>query len=78
MKQDNISFEEALSRLEVIVRELENGAAPLDHSLSLFEEGVSLVKLCGTLLDNAEQTVRILIKKEDGSCDEQSFGTDPK
>jgi len=76
MNDKEMTFETALSRLEEIVRELENGAAPLDQSLQLFEEGVRLVKLCGNRLDEAEQKIRILIQKEDGSYDEQPFGRD--
>lgn len=60
------SFEEALARLEEIVRALDGGDAPLDESLSLFEEGVKLVKLCSGKLDAAEQKVKILTKGEDG------------
>lgn len=63
----DIAFEAALARLEEIVRALDNGAAPLDESLALFEEGVSLVKLCSSKLDSAEQRVKILVngKEED-------------
>jgi exodeoxyribonuclease VII small subunit len=74
--EKEMTFEAALGRLEEIVRELENGAAPLDQSLALFEEGIGLVKLCGNRLDEAEQKIRILTKKEDGSYDEQPFGGD--
>ena len=74
---DSMTFEKALERLEKIVRELEEGAAPLDESLSLFEEGVKLVKLCGERLDEAERRITILTKKEDGSYDEKPFGGDP-
>lgn len=54
------SFEEAMARLEEIVKYLESGNAPLDKSLELFEEGVALVKLCNGKLDSAEQKVRFL------------------
>ena len=55
MKLDeNMTFEAAMSRLEEIVRLLESGNAPLDVSLSLYEEGVALVRLCNTRLDNAK------------------------
>ena len=74
MNETEMTFEAALSRLEEIVRELENGAAPLNESLQFFEEGIHLVKLCGTHLDDAEQRIRILTKKEDGGYVEQSFG----
>ena len=50
-----ITFEAAMTRLEEIVRALEGGNAPLDTSLALFEEGVSLVKFCNQKLDAAEQ-----------------------
>ena len=56
-----LAFEAALARLEEIVRALDGGAAPLDESLALFEEGVKLVKLCSNKLDTAEQRVKILI-----------------
>ncbi len=65
------TFEQALARLEEIVKGLENGSLPLDKSIELFEEGNALVKLCTQKLDAAEQKVRILtetavgIKEED-------------
>lgn len=62
---NKMSFEEALARLEETVKKLESGSAPLDESLSLFEEGIALVKLCNGKLDKAEQKVVKL--KCDGS-----------
>lgn len=56
----DISFEDAMLRLEEIVKYLESGSAPLDKSLEVFEEGVALVKLCNQKLDSAEQKVRFL------------------
>ena len=63
-KNKELAFEQALARLEEIVRALDGGEAPLDESLALFEEGVSLVKLCSEKLDKAEQTVKILVRGE--------------
>ncbi len=60
-----ISFEDAIKRLEELVAALENGKAPLDESLALFEEGVALVAQCKKQLDNAEQKVKILTEKGD-------------
>lgn len=60
MENKELQFEEALARLEEIVRALESGDAPLDKSLELFEEGVSLVKLCNSKLDSARQKVTLL------------------
>ncbi len=67
------SFEEAMTRLEEIVSMLETGKAGLDESLSIYEEGVKLVKFCHEALDQAEQRVRILIKNEEGKMAEVPF-----
>ena len=66
-KNEKITFEAAMARLEEIVRMLESGNAPLDTSLTLFEEGVALVKLCNSKLDTAEQKVKILTDAGDGT-----------
>ena len=60
--KEEMTFEEAMAKLEEIVRKLEGGSAPLDQSLAMFEEGVALVKLCNSRLDAAEQKVKILQK----------------
>jgi len=56
-------FEECMQRLENIVQELEKGEVPLDRSLSLFEEGMSLSSACRKELEQAEGKVEILLKK---------------
>ena len=74
MSQEKMpNFEEALARLDEIVRGLEEQKTPLDASLALFEEGVGLVKLCTQLLDNAEQKVKILTRDETGQVIEAPF-----
>ena len=72
-KNTDMTFETAIARLEEIVRLLESGSAPLDESLSLFEEGVGLVKLCNARLDSAEQKVKILTKNPDGTVSEEEM-----
>lgn len=59
--ENNITFEQAMSRLEKIVRELENGEVALEESIKLFEEGVKLSGICSSLLKEAKQKVEILI-----------------
>jgi exodeoxyribonuclease VII small subunit len=73
MSDEKMSFEQAMVRLEEIVRSLERGDAPLDQSLALFEEGTSLVRLCTTALEQAQQRVTILLKQDDGRVSEQIF-----
>lgn len=70
---NNITFEQALARLEEIVRMLESGSAPLDKSLEYFEEGVRLVKMCNVQLDNVEQRIKILSKNDSGEMVESDF-----
>lgn len=70
MTQKEYTFEQALARLEEIVRGLENGSLPLDRSIELFEEGNALVKLCTEKLDTAEQKVRILTETATGVTEE--------
>lgn len=72
-KKDTLTFEVALKRLEEIVHLLEEGNAPLTDSLSLFEEGITLVKLCNSQLDGAEQKVKLLIENPDGSVKAEDF-----
>lgn len=72
--KNDITFEQALARLEVIVKSLENGSAPLDDSLSMFEEGVSLVRFCSDKLVNAENKIKVLVSDQNGNLTEQNFG----
>ena len=71
--EKKVTFEEALARLEEIVRAMESGSAKLDESLALFEEGVGLVKFCTGELDHAEQKVKILQTGDDGKLTEKDF-----
>lgn len=73
MVETKRSFEEAVVRLDEIVKALERGDAPLEESLTLFEEGTQLIRACGSLLDEAEQKVVRLQKGEDGSPTELPF-----
>ena len=60
------SFEKDMARLEEIVRLLEQGEAPLEQSLALFEEGTALVKRCGNTLNRAERKIQRLVAGENG------------
>ena len=73
MDKQNRSFEESLSRLEEIVRQMEQGNVPLEESLRLFEEGTGLVSSCSKQLDDAELKVVQLMKGPDGMPVEGAF-----
>jgi len=57
------SFEEALSKLERITKELEEGDLSLEESLKYFDEGVKLAEYCNGKLNDAQKKVEILLKK---------------
>jgi exodeoxyribonuclease VII small subunit len=50
----NLTYEEAYSKLEIILEKLESKSTSLDESLSLYEEGIKLYKHCNKLIENAE------------------------
>ena len=60
------TFEEAIGRLEALVRELEDGRLPLGEALDLFTEGMELTRLCDQYLSDAEQRLAVLTCQEDG------------
>ena len=66
-------FEEALARLEEIVRELESGDLPLEQSLKMFEEGIKLSRICNKRLEEAERRVEVLLKDKAGTIVAQPF-----
>ena len=70
---ENMTFETAMTRLEQIVMQLEGGKVTLDESLSLYEEGIALVKLCSGRLDEAEQKIKIIRTTADGIKTEEDF-----
>jgi len=57
-------FEEALERLEQIVKKMEAGEMTLEESLKAFEEGIRLSRLCAKKLDEADRRVEILLRQE--------------
>ena len=64
MEKIEYTFETAMKRLEEIVITLDDGSAPLDELIKLFEEGTKLVTLCNEKLDNAESRVKVLVEKD--------------
>lgn len=61
-----LKFEEAMGRLEAVVKQLEAGDLPLEKSLKTFEEGVRLSRWCVKKLEEAEKRVEILLQDQEG------------
>ena len=59
-----IQFEQSVSELEHIVKQLENGELSLEDSLKEFEKGVNLARKCQEVLNQAEQKIEFLTKTQ--------------
>ncbi|MEM7251808.1 MAG: exodeoxyribonuclease VII small subunit [Pseudomonadota bacterium] len=55
-----MSFESALSALETLVEQMEDGDLSLEQAVRFYEKGVALQRRCQQTLETAEQKVRIL------------------
>ncbi|MDY0186938.1 MAG: exodeoxyribonuclease VII small subunit [Syntrophus sp. (in: bacteria)] len=56
-------FEEAMAKLEALLRKMETGEMTLEESLKAFEEGVRLSRVCANRLDEAERRVELLVRE---------------
>lgn len=64
----DLSFEDALARLETIVSRLESGQAPLEESITLYEEGAQLKSHCEARLKAAQLRVEKIVVGSDGAA----------
>lgn len=65
---DRMSFEDALSELETIVRQLERGDVALEKSIEIYERGAALKKHCEARLAAAELKVKQIVQSGDGTA----------
>lgn len=72
-KTEKMNFEEAMAKLEEIVKNLEKGDLPLDKAMTSFEEGVKLSKVCLDQLEKADRKVEILLQGRDGQKKAEPF-----
>jgi exodeoxyribonuclease VII small subunit len=69
----DLKFEDCLARLEQIVSALETGNLPLEESLKVFEEGITLARHCSRYLDDAERRIEVLVKDDTGAVATRPF-----
>lgn len=58
-----LTFEEAMEKLESIVEMLEEGDVPLESAISKYKEGMNLAKICHEKLKNAEEQLTEILKE---------------
>ena len=68
-----MSFEQAMERLEKITAELSQEGITLEESLALYEEGVALARTCNRYLEDTERKIKILQISSDGEIEEKDF-----
>lgn len=66
MNIDKLTFEEAMAKLEEVVKDLEDENISLDSAMEKFEEGVKLSELCLKKLNEAEKKIEELTRTENG------------
>ena len=67
-------FEDALTKLESIVKQLEEGQLSLERSLERYEQGVRLARFCSGKLEEAEKRIEVLQTSENGEPKRDATG----
>ena len=65
MTKNDQTFEMKMTRLETIVKSLDEEELSLEKSLELYQEGIKLSQECDNILKNAELKVEELNKDTD-------------
>lgn len=68
-----LKFEDAIKRLEEIVKQMEGGELSLEDSLKVFQEGMELAGYCNNKLDEAEKKINVITKGLQGEIKEEDF-----
>lgn len=71
-----LTFEEAMSKLETIVGRLEQGNVPLEESLASFEDGVGLLRALHGRLGEVEKRVEVLVRDAGGVLRQEDLEVD--
>lgn len=67
---EKMKFEEAMTKLEGVVKKLEAGEGGLQEMISLYEQGMELIKVCGKRLDAYEAKITKLAELEEAAHDD--------
>ena len=70
------SLEEALTRLDGLVKEMEEGGLSLEAMIAKYEEGMGLVKSCEARLESAQKRIEVIargVAGEDEGIDIEEF-----
>lgn len=65
---EELTFEQAMDQLEVIVEKLEEGDVPLEEAISIYKQGMDLSRLCHQKLKAVEDQLAQILR-EDGELE---------
>ena len=74
-KSKTVELEVAMKRLDEVVAKLSGDGVELEEALALYEEGVSLVRVCNERLENARRKINKIRLTGDGEITEEAFDT---
>ncbi|TCZ77460.1 exodeoxyribonuclease VII small subunit [Paenibacillus albiflavus] len=61
-----LSFEQAMDKLEALVAQLESGDVPLEQAIELYQESMKLSQLCSQKLAQVERKIEMLVEEDNG------------
>ena len=67
-KEEKISLEETLGKLDETIARLQSDEISLEESFELYKEGMDYVKLCSQTIDQVEK--KVLMLNQEGTLDE--------
>ena len=68
METEKLTYEQAVTRLEALAREMEQGAVPIDEMADRLREAQGLIKQCRAQLYAADEAVKGLLDEEDAAA----------
>jgi exodeoxyribonuclease VII small subunit len=75
VKKKEISFEEALKKLEEISIKMGDTGLSLEESIKMFQEGMELSSFCNKKLEEAEKKINIVLNNQEGKLVEADFNS---
>jgi len=64
-KETKITFEQALTELETIVTDVEQGKISLEESIDKYEQGMKYIQYCRSILEQAEKRIETIGKQSE-------------
>ena len=63
-EKEELNFEDSLKKLDVIVKDLEQGNVPLDDAITMFNEAMVIAKSCNEKLTSAEENINKILSSD--------------